>query len=531
MELFNKIRAKSKKLNDKLVLLVFFIYLCIQNLHMSPKYYPINQLQNDIASLGSVISYLDMNTLTRAEWMNMVENLKTFLCDLRSDLHVVIEGIYVDSVYRDSYYDYYSTKHSTYNRFCLRMSFFDRGFKNEIDFAEEKNIKDNYLGFLVIRPLIRCIGRNVISTKAKVSPKDEIRICKVKVDASCLGVKLKAEGFPHASQDNETMTCAQTTIWSLLEYYGNKYTYYHPTLPTEIESILEPFSYERQLPSKGLTYNQISVALRNLGFGPKIYQTGSSAHEVRHFHQLMACYIESGVPLAVALTNDKVGHAVVCIGIEKVDKHEVINHPVIVGSKTVYSWNDTVADAKFVFNDDNLPCYQVATLANPAKNYIDKGLVKWKNVKVSQFIAPLYHKVYMEADTAIALSEQIIGSVIPGGNGLVMRTLLTSSRTFREHITKISSLSNDHRLALLGIPMPKFVWVTELSTPDEFYNDKVSTLLLLDATGSKMANLSRNIILLLSDGFLYSYDNSSMAIVGKPTKLPKSFEAFPGNIY
>ena len=467
-------------------------------MNMSPKYYPIKTLQTDVSALFSVIRYLDMNALTSAELGNMVANLQTFLCDLRSDLHVVIEGIYVDSVYRDSYYDYYSR---------------------------------NYLGFLVIRPLIKCIGRNVISPKAKCAPKDEIRICKVKVDASCLGIKLKAEGFPHASQDNETMTCAQTTIWTLLEYYGNKYTYYHPTLPTEIESILEPFSYERQLPSKGLTYNQISVALRNLGFGPKIYQTGGTREEIRHFHQLMACYIESGVPLAVALTDnkEKIGHAIVCIGTKKVDKHEVVKHPVKVGTKTVFSWNDTMADVGFVFNDDNLPCYQEATLANPAKNYIDRGLTRWSNVKVSQFIAPLYHKVYMEADTAIALSEQIVGSVIPVGDGLVMRTLLTSSRTFREHITKMVSLPNDHRLALLGIPMPKFVWVTELSTPDEFYQDKVSTLLLLDATGS-MANLSRNIILLLSDGHWYSYDDKSMAIVGKPTTLPKAFEAFPGNI-
>ena len=112
----------------------------------------------------------------------------------------------------------------------------------------------------------------------------------------------------------------------------------------------------------------------------------------------------------------------------------------------------------------------------------------------------------------------------------MMRTLLTSSRTFREHITRMSSLSNDQRLALLGIPMPKFVWITELSNPADFINGHASTLLLLDATGSKMANLSRNIILLLSDGLIYSYDDTKKSIIGKPTKLPVLFESFPGNI-
>ena len=497
---------------------------------MTPRYYHISTLQNDKAELEKVVGWLMISKLTIAEMNNLLTTLTDFLKDMRDDLHVIIESLYVDSVYRDSYYDYYSTKHSSYGRFCLRMSFFKSTFDKNIDFADESNIKENYLGFLVVRPLTKCIGRNVISPEAKKDSRKDIRICRVKVDTSCLGVKLRAEGFPHASQDNETMTCAQTTIWSLLEYYGNKYSYYRPTLPTEIEEILEPFSYERQLPSKGLTYNQISVALRNFGFGPRIYQSGNTLESIARFRMLLACYIESGIPLAVALTNGKIGHAVVCIGTENIDVGDVINHPIQLGAKRLFSWNDTVANANFVFNDDNWPCYQVATLSEPVQRYIDAGFDKWNNAQVHQFIAPLYHKVYMEADTAIALSEQIVKSVIPGGDGKVMRTLLTSSRSFREHVTRMTSLSNDQRLGLLGIPMPKFVWVTELSTPDEFFNKRASTLLLLDATGSKMANLSRNIILLLSDGMIYSYDESLKAIIGKPISLPIPFEAFPGNI-
>lgn len=497
---------------------------------MNPKYCPISILQHDRATLEGVVENLGISKLTAAELYNLLNHLQEFLLDMRDDLHVVIEGLYVDGAYRDSYYDYYSTKHSNYSRFCLRMSFFKPAFNRIIDFGNEGNIKDNYLGFLVVRPLIRCIGRNVISPEAKQPPKSGIRICKVKVDASCLGVKLKAEGFPHASQDNETMTCAQTTIWSLLEYYGNKYTLYHPTLPTEIEEILEPFSFERQLPSKGLTYNQISVALRNYGFGPKIYQSGTTPDKIDRFRMLLACYIESGIPLAIALTNKKVGHAVVCLGTDQVDRQEVTKYPITLGTKTLFSWNLAVAHVNFVFNDDNRPCYQTASLSDPVKHYVDEGKLDWKDAQVSQFIAPLYHKVYMEADTAIALAEQIVKTVIQGGDGQVMRTLLTSSRTFREHITQMSSLTDNQRLALLGIPMPKFVWLTELSNPADFVNGRASTLLLLDATGSKMANLSRNIILLLSDGLIYGYDDAQNSIIGKPTKLPVLFESFPGNI-
>lgn len=497
---------------------------------MRTKYYPIKLLQSPSKELKEIVSGLQIDRLTKAEFVSLMGNLLVFMKDLRDDLHVIVESVYVDSVYRDSYYDYYATKHGNYSRFCLRLSFFDKAFDPEADLADEKNMRENYLGFLVVRPIIKCIGRNIISPLAKIPPKNQIRICRVKANSSCLGVKLQADGFPHASQDNETMTCAQTTIWSLQEYFGNKYTNYHPTLPTEIEGILEPFSYERQLPSKGLTYNQISVALRNLGLGPKIYQSGTTAESIKHFRRLMACYIESGVPLAVALTNKNLGHAVVCLGRRNVDKGDVINHPVVLGKKTLFSWNDTVACADFVFNDDNLPCYQIANLSDPAYNYVVKGKDRWKDAQVKQFIAPLYHKVYMEADIAIELSKQIVMSILPDGDGMVIRTLLTSSRTFREHITHMTSLTNDQRLALLQVPMPKFVWVTELSTVDEFIKNKANTLLLLDATGSKMANLPRNIILLLSMGYHYDYDAASMTIKGVKTSFPNSFETFPGNL-
>lgn len=90
---------------------------------MTPKYYPISELQTSNTSLISVVRNLGVDSLTAAELGNMLVNLKSFLCEMRNDLHVIVEGVYVDSVYRDSYYDYYSTKHSSYNRFCLRKKY------------------------------------------------------------------------------------------------------------------------------------------------------------------------------------------------------------------------------------------------------------------------------------------------------------------------------------------------------------------------------------------------------------------------
>lgn len=218
----------------------------------SMKYYPISKLQAITPEIEEILNLLQPLSTSTAEFDDMKKMLVLFMQSLRSDLGVEVEERYVDKVYRDSYYSYYDTKRLPYNRYCVRLSFFDSTFNKDVDLDDAENIRNNYLGFVVLRPLRYCIGRNVIDPKAKADTSlQQAKICRAAVESSCFGIKLNAVGFPHSSQDTETMTCAQTTIWALLEYYGNKYNIYRPTTPSEIKRILESFSYERQLPSSG----------------------------------------------------------------------------------------------------------------------------------------------------------------------------------------------------------------------------------------------------------------------------------------
>lgn len=43
---------------------------------------------------------------------------------------------------------------------------------------------------------------------------------------TCLGLKFYVKAFSSSSQDTETISCAETTVWALMEYYGNKYAEY-----------------------------------------------------------------------------------------------------------------------------------------------------------------------------------------------------------------------------------------------------------------------------------------------------------------
>ena len=58
--------------------------------------------------------------------------LQPFVNCLRADLSVYLETQYVDKVYRDSYYRYYSAKALIYPRDCIRLSFFDNSSKKFI---------------------------------------------------------------------------------------------------------------------------------------------------------------------------------------------------------------------------------------------------------------------------------------------------------------------------------------------------------------------------------------------------------------
>ena len=248
---------------------------------------------------GFFFQNLQLNVYDEKNIMPIIDILLTqFLDEMRPELKMIVETDYVDKVYRDSYYSYFSTKLKDYGRNCLRISFFDSAFKSKEEFFKLTNaqVQDAYRGFLVVRPLAKCIGRNAIDILAKKGAVQGANIRKANIAATCLGIKLVAHAFPHASQDEEYMTCAETTVWSMMEYYGNKYPIHQPVLPTDILSSIKWSSYKRQVPSTGLRLEQISLALQRQGFGCMIYQSSNP-----RFKELFSCYVESGLPLAVVV--------------------------------------------------------------------------------------------------------------------------------------------------------------------------------------------------------------------------------------
>jgi len=218
----------------------------------------------------------------------------------------------------------------------------------------------------------------------------DFKIANVSVNATANGLKLDVEGFPHSSQNSETITCAETTIWGLMEYFGNRYAEYTPTLPSKISAILSFQSFERILPSQGLTAHQISYALKELGFGVKIYSKNAYGAE---FLSLLKMYVESGIPVvAVVRNNQGIGHAQNIIGrarfkdsdVENLKKAKDYGNGVMV-----HNFEDL--DIDYIYMDDNHPPYQKSSLETPSSFYVNP---KWAIV-ISRTSLFLYIRRYV----------------------------------------------------------------------------------------------------------------------------------------
>ena len=404
---------------------------------------------------------------------------------LRDDLIVLIEYPYVDSVFRDSYYFYFSSKHRVYDRNGIRLSFFE-GLMNLDSFRDEKlseTIKDKFLGICVIRPTYpQLFGRTMLSPKALKN--QSFVSCLGRKTFSVNGAKLPVFSFPHSSQDSEYITCAETSVWSVMEYFGNKYAEYNPVLPSQIVATLSGPASERMVPSRGLTINQISFTLKYFGFGSRVYAREAYKNNEDDFKRILSVYIESGIPVIVGLQNENAGHAVVFIGHEIPIKNDPGDNDISFRlERTGVGIIDTADFQKdYVVIDDNFPPYQTCAFDQPAKYY---GNDKFRTLQIVSFVVPLYPKIYLEAFEGHKLAIETLDKLLkPSVNDpIVLRFFLTSSRSLKTRIAADAHADDILKELIISKTMPKFIWVAELSDSRLYAADKANGLILLDATG------------------------------------------------
>lgn len=278
--------------------------------------------------------------------------------------------------------------------------------------------------------------------------------------------------------------------------------------------------------------------LKECGFGPKLY---SREDFLDNFETLLSCYVESGLPIIVALensesvknkiANDFIGHAVLCVGRAEISDTFIDNNPskevdTVKGARIKIKDWDTIRK-EFVFIDDNYPVYQKEYLDSPTSRYNE---INWNECKISHFIVPLYKRIYLEAYIAKKLVEEILKSnyfSFADGRELYIRTFLCSTRSYRKYVM-LSDMDLNLKNIINSKNMPKFIWVTEITDVYRIKNKKASGLILLDATEANEYS-NKALIFALCNGLLIQYDNESKNMSSYQCVM-KDFTMFNSNL-
>jgi hypothetical protein len=443
------------------------------------------------------------------DYHDLDNNLRDFLQELRDDIYVLIEYPYVDKAFRDSYYLHYSSRHEAFPRDTVRVSLFSVKISNDIfkpNFNYSKLLNE-YLGFFIIRPTkSSMLGRNYINPKA--FKKNNFVTCLCRITTSLFGIPFFVDAFPHSTQDRIVSTCAETSVWSIMEYFGNKYTEYSPVLTSKITKVINDTFYQRSLPSNGLTALQISSALKAFGFSTRIYSKKSKGGDLEEkiLFRTISDYVESGIPVVIAVTGENVGgHAFLLTGHAEIDLDSLVIPDKVYSTDNEYSFkiddkNVNIFDSAdfsklYISVDDNQKVYSPIDLKKPLEGYIDS---RFHSCEIKSAIVPLQNRIYMESKIARRLAielfkDRIYGIKLEELNSLderwIFRLLLTSARSLKKSLRRIHQ-SGDPNVSewLLKSHFPRFLWIAEFARESIFRTEQVEVRYILDATGDESPN-------------------------------------------
>lgn len=422
---------------------------------------------------------------------------------MKYPLTILVEENYIDKVFRDSYYAFYSHKHFDIPRECKRITFFNCEFSHEdlYDDNMKEKLQENLIGFTIIRPLAKgCVGRTFLDVnKLKKTPK--IYALSTRYNFTVLGLGLYVNAFPFSSQDSETMTCAETTVWSILEYYGTKSPKFRTINPSEISTIICRNSPGRVLPTAGLNYMSVASLLKEFGFESQLYFSKAYGKAEVDFKRIFHYYIESGIPLGVAISakqkTNSIQHSIVCIG--HAEQRSDFPASEKLGSFNVVDTAD-LYDHYVLMDDSSLP-YKI----KPFSQFIDAT-----DVKIDGFVVPLPKHCFLEASDAksiamrmlfeenFALKSEILNFGLdhvyhPENNPIVIRMYLTESDKFKSFKRK-QKIDTKLKQIYTSLSFPKYIWVAEVSLKSLYLRQEVFGEIVIDATASRYDNLKATIL-------------------------------------
>lgn len=368
---------------------------------------------------------------------------------------IVEENRYVDIDYRSEYSTFWSERFPTRPAFGRRLHF----FRKTITEAGLDRLPSDpgYLGYSVLKPIDPGrVGRTMLTPPRRLS---KATLALATDSVSLFGKTLSVTGAPFCEQDGEYLRCAHAAIWMCHYAAARRGLVGRQPTASLVDMSPSTLSYERALPSAGLTLNQIQAIFAATGqpalfYGlnrlpsvagvdtptPKKDSRGRDLHpgywDTRIF-SVLCRYLNAGFPVLIGTHN----HAFVVVG-----------------------WYRENGRIRFVVCDDQVGPYEV--VSSPFTD----SRAPWNSIMV-----PLPPKVYMSGETAETTTHFLIRAYAASQgapqswkdlaqavtDGTVsLRTFLRANGAFKASVAaqgRSEKAARELQLARL----PHWVWVTE----------------------------------------------------------------------
>ncbi len=416
------------------------------------------------------------------------KTIKTILGRLDHPLSIVLEKDYIDSSYRDVYYNYYSKKLTSFERNCKRLVLFGGLLDSEDLYGKgsERTLSDSLIGTIVVKPPnVPGIGKILLNPNRLDDIKGSyIRTTDFEIELA--GHILKVNAYPFMGQDAESITCAEVSIWTVLQYYGTRYPEYRTVLPSEILQVVNDIIPERNLPSKGMTKAQKSTVIKHFGFYPRMITIDKD--NMLDGKRLIHYYVESGIPVLLSLNQ----HSVVCIGHGPQSVEELSSAAKDLGFGIKAVDTADLFDEYIVMDDSKTP-YDLVKFYNPARTSMpdtemEQSPTSGAVLNPTGAVIPLHKSIHLTAAYAKIFGYNIVKTILErkdarqhqfsDDNPLVLRLQLTTSRKYKEK----RSTDAESTMLYTAPQYPKFVWVLEMTDASNYIENKILGEVVMDAT-------------------------------------------------
>ncbi|MEX0683924.1 MAG: hypothetical protein WD904_03440 [Dehalococcoidia bacterium] len=438
----------------------------------------------------------------------------------------IVESEYVDVDHSHSYARFYARSFQDHQKRATRVHFFSCKLTRP-DLARLGTFKDDYLGYMVVRPLrIRRIGRTALRPPNSATSHFHFPTIAHAATANIAGFSLTVPAVPFVEQDARVSACASAAIWMATAPTVRRFSLQPRTTAEITEFATEIDIGSRLVQSEGLTPDQMLRALRHMGYEPMKIGFKDQFDAMSTIYP----YVESGVAPVLLLRLLNGFHTVACTG-HTYDPARSVADPVDyqwTGTAPIKVWRSWQWVPEFIVHDDQRGPYRLLRFLSTTEllGYLSGLGVDPAKLSPAEWRCPvLIEHDYSQspaghpADFPKFTIAGLLGAVVPTPAGvslsaaeaeekvarviqvwaqamntalpdyLHLRTYLASSNEFKARVVGATEMHPFAQRTYLGKGLPHWLWVTEVALRDEVVTSdpldaRIRGEILVDANSS-----------------------------------------------